>query len=70
MVLKNFLVCFKTLFRKIPKILAYIRLFLANLVVRKDIKSKRKLCRHSFFNILRHFDVLPNYPFVTSEKMS
>ena len=34
----------------------------------KDIKTKRKFCNY-FHNILRFFDVLPNFPFPGSETM-
>ena len=42
-------------------------LFLTNLVVNKNIESKIKFDRQSVHNILRLFDVLPNFPFTTSE---
>ena len=37
-------------------------MFLTNLVVNKNIKSKRKFYRQ-FHNILRLFDVLPSFSF-------
>ena len=40
---KKIQVCVRTLFRKIKKILGTIGLFPANIVVNKDIKSKRKV---------------------------
>ena len=42
-------------------------MFLANLAVNKDIKSKKKNAENHFHNILRLFDVLKNRPSATSE---
>ena len=43
---------------------------LTNLVINENIKSKRNLADNQFHNILRLFDVLPNFPFTTSETVS
>ena len=67
MVLNEFQVCFRTFFEKLKKILDKIRLFLTNLVVHKSIKREKKIGRQYFHNILRLFDVLPDFPFTTSE---
>ena len=48
------------------QVIALICLFLTNLVVNKN-KSKRNFADNQFHNILRLFDVLPNFPFTTSE---
>ena len=48
----------------------YIKwLLLATLVVPKNIKSQGNFGNNQFHNILRHFDVLQNFPFTTSEAM-
>ena len=46
-VLKGIQVCFRTFFKKAKKTIAYILLFLTNLVGNKNIKIKRKFCRES-----------------------
>ena len=40
---------------------------LTNLVVNKYVKAKENIADNQFHNILRRFDVLPNFPFTTSE---
>ena len=47
LVLKEIQVCFRTFFKKTKKTIAYILLFLTNLVGNKNIKSKRQFCRES-----------------------
>ena len=46
-------------------------MLLTNLAVNKDIKSKKKkkLKTNHFHNVFRLFDVLPNFPIITSETM-
>ena len=45
-------------------------MLLTNLAVNKDIKSKKnKFENNHFHNVLRLFDVLPNFPIITSETM-
>ena len=46
-----------------------MNIFDTKLVVNKKIKSKRNFADNQFHNILRLFDVLPNFPFTTSETM-
>ena len=36
-------------------------------VVNKDKKQKKNVADNHFHNVLRLFDVLPNFPFPTSE---
>ena len=40
------------------------------LVVNRNIKSKRKFRGIQCHNILKCFDILPNFPFTTSETMT
>ena len=70
MVLKEFQVSFRTLFRKVEKIVAEIRRFLTNLVLKKTSKTKKNLAENHFDNLLRVLDLLPNFPFTTSETMA
>ena len=46
-------------------------MLLTNLAVNKDIKSKKKkkIENNHFHNVFRLFDVLPNFPIITSETM-
>ena len=46
------MVCFRTFFGKIKKILAEISLFSTNIVVIKNIKTKRKIAQVISFIIL------------------
>ena len=41
--------------------------FLIIRAVNKNIKAKQIFADNHFYNILRLFDVLPNFPFTTSE---
>ena len=41
-------------------------MFLTNLAVNKEIKSKRNFADNHFHNILRLFDVFLNFPFATN----
>ena len=45
-------------------------MFLTIRVVNKDIKSKTNFADNYDYNILRFFDVRPNFPFTTREKKS
>ena len=56
-------------FKKIKKILSYISQFLKNLVFNKKQKAKENFADNQIHNILRLFDVLPNFPSTTSETM-
>ena len=40
------------------------------LVVNRNIKGKRKFRGIQCHNILKHFDILPNFPFTTNETMT
>ena len=51
------------------KILSYIWQFLKNLVFNKKQKAKENFADNQIHNILRLFDVLPNFPSTTSETM-
>ena len=42
---------------------------LTNLANKKDIRRKKNVADNHFDNILRFFDVLPNFLFTTSETM-
>ena len=42
-------------------------MLLTHAAVKKDIKSKKNFEHNLFLNILRHFNVLGNLPFTTSE---
>ena len=44
-------------------------MFLKQLVVNKNIKSEEHYADDQFHDILRLFDVLPSFPFTTSETM-
>ena len=44
-------------------------MFLRNLTFNKDIKVEENFEDNHFHNILRLFDVFPNFPFTTSETM-
>ena len=44
-------------------------LFITNSAVNKTYKAKENFSDNHFHNILRLFDVLPNFPFTTSETM-
>ena len=39
-------------------------------VINRDIKAKQNFAHNHFYNILRLSDVLPSFPFTTSETMS
>ena len=69
LVLKAFEVWFRTLFKKLKKILASIWLFSTKLVFNKTLKRKKKFADNQFHNILRFLDVLTNFLFATSEEM-
>ena len=44
-------------------------LFITNSAVNKTYKAKENFSDNHFHNILRLFDVLPNFPFTASETM-
>ena len=44
-------------------------MLLTNLAVNEDLGKKKKFADNIFHNILRHFDILPNFPFTASETM-